>query len=57
MAELIKFNNVCKSYKNGEVSINALDKMSFTINEGEFVVIIGPSGAGKTTLLLSLIHI
>lgn len=51
MAELIKFNNVCKSYKNGEVSINALDKMSFTINEGEFVVIIGPSGAGKTTLL------
>ena len=51
MKELINFKNVTKTYKIGEQKLNALDKASFTINKGEFVVILGPSGAGKSTLL------
>lgn len=49
--EFIKVENVRKTYHMGEVSIHALDGTSFTIEEGEFVVIVGPSGAGKTTVL------
>lgn len=51
MEELIKFKNVKKTYTIGEKSFNALDGADFTINKGEFVVILGPSGAGKSTLL------
>ena len=51
MEELIKFKNVKKTYKIGEKSFNALDGANFSINKGEFVVILGPSGAGKSTLL------
>lgn len=51
MEELIKFKNVKKSYNIGEKTFNALDGVDFTINKGEFVVILGPSGAGKSTLL------
>lgn len=51
MKELIKFKNVKKTYSIGEKSFNALDGVDFTINKGEFVVILGPSGAGKSTLL------
>ena len=51
MKELINFKNVTKTYEIGEQKLNALDKASFTINKGEFVVILGPSGAGKSTLL------
>lgn len=51
MKELIKFENVKKTYNIGEKSFNGLDGLDFTINKGEFVVILGPSGAGKSTLL------
>ena len=47
----IEFKNVCKQYKMGEVKINALENTNFEIEEGELVVIVGPSGAGKTTTL------
>lgn len=51
MEELIKFKNVKKTYIVGEKQFNALDGVNFSINKGEFVVILGPSGAGKSTLL------
>ena len=51
MEELISLKNVKKTYIVGEKKFKALDNVSFTINKGEFVVIIGPSGAGKSTLL------
>ena len=47
----IEFDNVKKEYKMGEVIINALNNTSFSVDEGELVVIVGPSGAGKTTTL------
>ncbi|MBR0385616.1 MAG: ABC transporter ATP-binding protein [Erysipelotrichaceae bacterium] len=47
----IEFRSVSKIYQMGEVEIKALDKMSFEIEKGEFVVILGASGAGKTTVL------
>lgn len=51
MANFIEFSNVSKYYRSGEHKIAALKDLNFFINEGEFVVIVGPSGAGKTTLL------
>lgn len=48
---LVEFIDVCKFYKMGESLIKANNKVNFTINEGEFCVIVGPSGAGKTTIL------
>lgn len=51
MEELIKFKNVKKTYNIGERNEVALDGVDFTINKGEFVVILGPSGAGKSTVL------
>lgn len=47
----IEFQNVVKSYGTGAAKINALDGVSFGINNGEFCVLLGSSGAGKTTLL------
>ncbi|WP_455683013.1 ABC transporter ATP-binding protein [Thomasclavelia sp.] len=48
---MIKFENVSKIYQNENNKVYALNKVSFTINNGEFVVILGPSGAGKSTIL------
>ncbi len=49
--DYIEFVNINKKYKMGEVTIDALNNTSFSIKEGELVVIVGPSGAGKTTTL------
>ena len=49
--EIIKFKDVKKVYNVGEESFNALDGVSFSINKGEFAIILGPSGAGKSTIL------
>ena len=48
---IVKFDNVTKTYTTGEHEQKALDNVSFTLDEGKFVVILGPSGAGKSTLL------
>lgn len=51
MGTIIEFKNVDKVYQSGEQILKAMDDVNFTIDEGEFVVILGPSGAGKSTLL------
>jgi putative ABC transport system ATP-binding protein len=49
--EIIKFRNVTRAYNMGAHTLKAVDDMSFSIREGEFVIILGPSGAGKSTIL------
>jgi len=51
MAELIKIEDMCKIYNPGENEVRALDHVSLTIGEKEFVAIIGQSGSGKSTLM------
>ena len=51
MNDFIRFENVKKVYRTGEVEIEALKNVNFTVGEGEFCVIVGASGAGKTTIL------
>ena len=51
MSELVRIENVEKYYGNKGALTKALDKVSFSVNEGEFVAIMGASGSGKTTLL------
>ena len=51
MAGFVEMNHVYKRYQMGEVTITALSDVNFSIQQGEFVVIVGPSGAGKTTVL------
>ena len=51
MSTIIEFKNVNKEYRTGDYILKAMDNVNFTIDEGEFVVILGPSGAGKSTLL------
>jgi len=51
MAELIKIEDMCKVYNPGENEVRALDHISLSIGEKEFVAIIGQSGSGKSTLM------
>ncbi|WP_041076381.1 ABC transporter ATP-binding protein [Thermotoga caldifontis] len=51
MAEIIRVENVRKIYRMGETEVRALDGVSLTVEEGEFLIVMGPSGSGKTTLL------
>ena len=69
--EILKVQNLSKTYGNGETRVDALKNVSFTMNKGEFAAVVGESGSGKSTLLnciggletptsgkiLSLIHI
>ncbi|HIS27815.1 MAG TPA: ABC transporter ATP-binding protein [Candidatus Pullilachnospira intestinigallinarum] len=51
MSRIVEMENVQKVYHMGEVEIRAADSITFSIERGEFTVIVGPSGAGKTTVL------
>ena len=49
--EILKVENLCKSYGKGENKVKAVDIVSFSVEKGEFVAIVGASGSGKSTLL------
>lgn len=49
--EILKVEHICKTYETGETTVHALQDISFSVEKGEFVAIIGASGSGKSTLL------
>lgn len=49
--EILRVENLYRTYGKGENQVKALDNVSFSVNKGEFLAIIGPSGSGKSTLL------
>ncbi|MBQ3915201.1 MAG: ABC transporter ATP-binding protein [Ruminococcus sp.] len=49
--ELLKIEDLCKTYGKGENEVKALDKVSFSVPKGQMLAVIGPSGSGKSTLL------
>ncbi len=49
--EILKIQNLCKTYGKGEAKVDALKNVSFSLNKGEFAAVVGESGSGKSTLL------
>ena len=49
--EILRVENLCKTYGKGKNEVKALEHISFSVNKGEFIAIIGPTGSGKSTLL------
>ena len=49
--EILKVQNLCKTYGKGEAKMDALKNVSFSLNKGEFAAVVGESGSGKSTLL------
>ena len=52
MTDYVSLQDVTKTYRMGEITIKAADGISFDVQKGEFVIVVGPSGAGKTTVFL-----